>query len=125
MFNRRQFLKSAGALTLFPVVNRLPSAFAATAVESHFFVLFRASLGMDATLGLDPWLGEARPLETDMFVEYNKADLFPITNQLTLGPALAPMVKHAGQFSVVNGVFMSQSDNGHFAPFNYRSAATA
>ncbi|MGZ3722657.1 MAG: DUF1501 domain-containing protein [Bdellovibrionales bacterium] len=81
--------------------------------DGKFFVLCRVFFGMDVTLGLDPWLAAAPPLETDMFVEYTQNDLIDINGKLKLGPAAAALKNHAGDFSVINGVFMSQVDNGH------------
>ncbi len=120
---RRRFLQVSGALSLLPV---LPAsariAHTPPAPIGKFFVLIRAFGGMDVTLGLDPWTAPELPLATDMFIEYRPDEL--IEAGVHLGPSCAPLKVHAGDFSVVNGVFMSQVDNGHTASLDYICAGS-
>ncbi len=121
---RRRFLQVSGALSLLPVI---PASARIAAVPpapiGKFFVLIRAFGGMDVTLGLDPWTAPALPLATDMFIEYRPDEVLS-AGGVRLGPAGAPLLAHAGDFSVVNGVFMSQVDNGHIASLDYICAGS-
>lgn len=78
---------------------------------------------MDVTLGLDPWTAPDHPLASDMFIEYRQEELVQVGG-IFLGPSCAPLKAHAGDFSVVNGVFMSQVDNGHTASLDYICAGS-
>lgn len=127
-FSRRKFLQLSGIVSLAPMLPAAARSFATSTTAApigKFFVGLRVFGGMDATLGLDPWLDATRPLETDMFVEYQQADLINGGGQIKLGPAAAPLKKHAGSFSIVNGVFMSQADNGHGASGDYIAAGSS
>jgi uncharacterized protein (DUF1501 family) len=126
MLNRRNFLMYSGALTLLPLANRFARAVPALTGEQRFFILVRVYGGMDATLGLDAWQTpeSAPPDPKDMFIEYKDADLVDIGGDFKLGPAARPLEPHKGSFSVINGVFMSQVDNGHIASQFYLSNGT-
>ncbi len=126
ILNRRRFLQVSGALTLGPLLPAAAVSFAQStpAPLGRFFLLIRVHGGMDVTLGLDPWRDPALPLPTDMFVEYRPEDLLEITPTMKLGPACAALKKHAGTFSVINGVFLSQVDNGHDASLAYASTGS-
>ncbi|MGE4132410.1 MAG: DUF1501 domain-containing protein [Bdellovibrionales bacterium] len=119
--NRRNFVLSSGlgALATCLPTNRLATAGPLTTGDKHFFLLLRAYGGWDVTLGLDPWTASALPDPQDMFIEYRPDDLVQIGPNMRLGPACAQLKPHAGKFSVVNGVFMSQIDNGHPASMLY------
>jgi len=129
MLNRRHFLTAAGTLTLLPLVPagiRNVVANPAIVNDGKFLVLIRAIGGMDVTLGLDPWTDAANlPLKTDMFVEYNPADLKAVNATMKIGPSAEGLLTHAGDFSIINGVFMSSVDNGHDASLTYISAGSA
>lgn len=128
--SRRDILKLAaltGAGLALPRLsfaqNLLAATPAAGAPADNFFVLLRiapAGGGLDATLGLDPWLKNDRPLETDMFVEYQPNDVVKAGN-LYFGPAAKSLAPYASDLLVVNGVFMSANDNGHPAAIAYMS----
>lgn len=121
---RRRFLQVSGALSLLPVLPASArSAIRPPAPIGKFFVLLRAFGGMDVTLGLDPWTVADLPLATDMFIEYRQDELIE-AGGILLGPSCAPLKAHAGDFSVINGVFMSQIDNGHGASLDYISAGS-
>ena len=127
-FDRRDLLKSAvfvGAGLAFPRVafgdiskfDPNPKAL------ENFFVLVRISPeggGLDVTLGLDPWVKPQRPLETDIFLEYKDEDITRAGN-LNLGPAAKPLALYANDLLVLNGVFISNSDNGHSAALFYQT----
>jgi len=124
MLNRRNFIKVTGALTLLPIAGRLASAVPLLRGNQKFFVMIRVFGGMDVTLGLDPWLDATLPDEKDMFVEYKQSELIQAAPEMKLGPAAKALVPFADRFSIVNGLFMSQVDNGHGASMNYVSAGT-
>ena len=96
--------------------------------EPHFFVSVFFEGGWDITLGLDPWTKETLPSSTDMFIEYRAADV-QTHSGIPLAPAAHSLGKFANRMSVVNGIFLSTSDNGHDASLNYmlngRSSQTA
>lgn len=126
--NRRQFIQVSGVLSLAPFLPGAAPSFAtssSTPPIGKFFAVLRVPGGMDVTLGLDPWTEAQMPLATDMFVEYRQDELIDINPAMKLGPSCAPMKAHAGDFSVVNGVFMSQADNGHGASLSYISAGSS
>lgn len=124
--NRRRFLQlgagGAVGLSLQPFSKYLgPIAYAQelNPHDPHFFVLVRMIGGWDVTLGLDPWLAPERPLETDMYIEYRPEDVIQATEQLFLGPAMAPLKAHGNDLAVINGIFMAELDNGHEASLAY------
>lgn len=98
------------------------SAFAtAPRPDERFFVMLRISPaggGLDVTLGLDPWLQEQRSDPNDLFIEYRHDQLVKAGN-IWLGPSGQPLVKHSKDLLVLNGVLLSESDNGHEAAMNY------
>jgi uncharacterized protein (DUF1501 family) len=118
---RRDFLKllSLSAATLaFP---RLSFAFE-KGETPQFFVLIRMQNGWDVTLGLDPKDHALQATtQTDMFLEYAPSEILR-ANGLALGPAMAPMMRHSGGFSVVNGIITATTDNGHTANLEYMSS---
>jgi hypothetical protein len=70
--------------------------------------------GWDVTLGLDPWTSPQRLDQSEIFIEYRHDELIASGSNF-YGPALAPMVPHLGDFSVIRGVFLNELDNGHDA----------
>ena len=118
--NRREFFKSGASLALVgattPIIGH-----ASASTDGLFTVLIRCRGGWDVTLGLDPWLEEERPKEEDMFIEYSHNELVDVGNNIFLGPSAEPLKKHSDDISIVNGVFMSQVDNGHGAAEVYMS----
>jgi hypothetical protein len=117
--NRRSFLKLSGQ-----------SAIAATAFgsfgsfadilqkEDHFFVVLKMEGGWDITLGLDPWKQATLPDPKDMFIEYGLSQTYQM-NTLALGPSALPLKPFAKDMTTINGIFLSDKDNGHTASLNY------
>lgn len=125
--DRRNFLKASGALGLLPLIpasSKLAIAQPTGTPNGQFFVLMRAISGWDITLGLDPWTDATKPLETDMFVEYDPATLKTIVPGMKIGPAAEMLMNYPGEFSIINGVFQSQIDNGHGASLTYMSSGS-
>lgn len=122
--SRRSFLNSALSLSAFGALQNLRPGIAwAESSENQddsFFVLIRIDGGWDVTLGLDPWLFSKRPRETDMFIEYRHDELIQ-ADSMVLGPAAKALAPYANDFMVINGVLMSEFDNGHIAAMNYIS----
>ncbi len=131
--NRRKFLNRAcgfGATTIGATLGGgLAANFAsglyvsrAQALSSstvdRFVVIINIPGGWDTTLGADPWTSPTRALETDLFIEY-RDDQVTRTEGLALGPAMISMAPFAKDFSVINGVFLNSSDNGHPAGHLY------
>ncbi len=87
--------------------------------EPHFFVLLRASGGMDATLGLDPLVMPADATQSDIFIEYRPEDIVAAEG-LKFGPAAKSLAKYANQSAVVNGIMMKR-DAGHETGLQYMS----
>jgi hypothetical protein len=81
--------------------------------DGRFFVMIgtNMSAGLDCTLGLDPQIRRAGSDEKDMFIEYRPEDIIQASG-LRLAPAAAPLVPHASDFSIINGIFMRR-DSGH------------
>ena len=129
--NRRKFLLSSGGLLGLTVVGEFPGMrLLANADESltpggpkKFFVLIRAQLGWDVTLGLDPQIMPAGCTENDMFIEYRPEDIFS-SGTLRLGPAATAMRPYASSMATVNGVFMSDSNVDHGRNLNYATAGS-
>src|SRR4051812_18946565 len=71
------------------------------AAKKRFFVQVRVFNGWDVTLGLDPKVHANGSTQDDMFIEYAPGDILDASG-VKLGPAAASMMKHKGDFSVVN-----------------------
>ena len=74
--------------------------------------------GWDTTLGLDPWIADKRPDESELFIEYNKSEVYK-QGDLYLGPAATPLKSYSNNLSVINGIFLSETDSGHDAAEKY------
>src|SRR4051812_47473000 len=98
--NRRQFLSTTGlTLSSFALSQLFPfgKVFAADlASENHFFVMLNVHGGMDATLGLDPWIMPAGADAKDMFIEYRPDEILQAGN-LRFAPAAASMAPFANR----------------------------
>lgn len=121
---RREFLKTSGAAgALFGMSSFLPiSSWSRPASpNTPFFVLLKAPGGMDATLGLDPYIRPQGTDEQDMFIEYAPEAILshPSQPEILLGPAAAPLLSHLSHSLIINGLVMNESDNGHTANLNY------
>ncbi|MES2964901.1 MAG: DUF1501 domain-containing protein [Bdellovibrionota bacterium] len=125
--NRRDFLQllaSASATAALPAWPRL--ARAAGAIDpatARFFVLLRVSGGWDVTLSIDPKVHANGSSQSDMFIEYAPDKIVDLGG-VKVAPAAAPLGKYAGEFSVVNGVIMGTSDQGHSSGLEYVSSGT-
>ncbi len=110
--DRRRFLALAGGGTLGMM---MPMTTEASSPQiDHFLVLIFLSGGWDTTLCLDPWTNDIRPDEKDLYLEYLASDVFKV-GSCYYGPAMAPMKPYLSSCSVINGVNISTSDNGHSA----------
>lgn len=117
---RREFISKVsrlgcgyGAYSLFP-----RWAWAGERAEiPHHFIMVRTFGGMDVTLGLDPQiLGPGADAE-DMFVEYRPDEIVE-SGGLRFAPSAKPLVPHASECLIVNGVMMRR-DAGHFVNLDY------
>ncbi|QDK45668.1 hypothetical protein DOM22_11175 [Bdellovibrio sp. ZAP7] len=111
--NRRHFLKNSASLFALSGLSQLMPAMSwALQSQDQYLLTFHLSGGADVSLGLEPWTAEQRPLETDYFIEYGINDLVRVGNVI-YGPAMARIQNVLNDFSVIRGVFLSESDNGH------------
>ncbi|MBC86194.1 MAG: hypothetical protein CL677_03355 [Bdellovibrionaceae bacterium] len=121
--NRRSFVKSATGLYLSSFA--MPElAKADESPDRKFVVLIQIGGGWDVTLGLDPWTATERPDPSDMFIEYRDDEVLRLDGGIALGPSATPLQRHAQDISVVNGVFLSQVDNGHGAAAIYMNSGS-
>lgn len=123
-FTRREILKLSSLLTASAFIPRIAFAVQKPAQSENFFVLLRLNPmngGFDVTLGLDPWLAPQRPLETDMFVEYQPNDITTVGG-INLGPAAKSLAPFANDALVLNGVFMSETEIGHPSAIQYMTS---
>ncbi|MBX2994514.1 MAG: DUF1501 domain-containing protein [Bdellovibrionaceae bacterium] len=122
--NRRDFLKTSGSFALAASLAELAFLPAARAQGEApwFFVQIAITGGWDITLGADPWL-TALPDQRDMYIEYNPSDIARIGN-IAFGPSMLPIKNYASRLCVVNGVFLSPSDNGHGAAERYMQSGS-
>lgn len=128
--NRRDFLQllatlSAGsALPIaFPRFAYAQSLGTFDAATARFFVLLRIppSNGWDVTLCTDPKIHANGSTQDDMFIEYT-ADKILDASGVKLGPAAAPLMKHKGEFSVVNGLIMAANNQDHDSNAEYMAS---
>jgi hypothetical protein len=111
--NRRHFLKNSASLFALSGLSQLMPAMSwALQSQDQYLLTFFLGGGADVSLGLEPWTAEQRPLETDFFIEYGVNDLVRVNNVI-YGPALGSISNVLNDFSVIRGVFLSESDNGH------------
>lgn len=81
-------------------------------VEPHFFILFGVTPTMDCTLGLNPLThAEYQTQQSDIFLEYSPSEIIK-KGALQLGPSAAPLLAHASDIAIINGIIMRQ-DIGH------------
>jgi uncharacterized protein (DUF1501 family) len=127
---RREFLKHSGSLTVGSMATLMASPWLrftsaqASAQEwvPRFFVLIRAQYGWDTTLSLEPLTHKASgTTQNDVFLEYSPEQIF-VSNNLRLGPAVAPMKDYFSQLSVINGVHVSPTEIGHEVAREYMSS---
>ena len=114
--SRRNFIKSTGLLASslwLPMVFPGRNAFALNSdQQGRFFITYYVYGGMDPTLGLDPWMMPEGCDQEDMFIEYKPDEILQAGN-LRLGPACKPLLPYADRSAVINGIMMSDTDNGH------------
>lgn len=119
---RRDFLKALG---LSSVALQIPQFAFATNNSAQglpkYFVLMRMQSGWDITLSLDPKQHANGSTQDDMFIEYAPSEILR-AGGMSFGPAMQPMLRHAGGFSVVNGIITATTDNGHTANLDYLSS---
>lgn len=125
--NRRLFLKSSGSVLGLSVANQFLGSSMSWAQnlgdEKQFLVLIRIKSGWDVTLSLDPKVHQGTT-QSDIFIEYKPEEILKVGN-LGFGPAFAPMMPFAQDFSVINGIMMNDSDNGHEASLKYMTAGAS
>lgn len=118
--NRREFLKHSTTSSIALGLGSLAS-FQALAADPEaapwFFVQIHMSGGWDVTLGTNPWLKQ-KPADKEMFIEYDPSNIEHVGN-IAFGPSMLPMKPFASEMSLINGIFMSATDNGHDAAENY------
>lgn len=122
--NRRLFLKNTsllGASAFLAPLLRAQQSQAQISRDGFVrrFVSVSVPGGLDATLGLDPYLHQnSGTTQQDVFIEYTQDQISPFHNGF-LGPALSPMLSFINQAAVINGIFMNATDNGHIANLDY------
>ena len=117
--NRRELLKNGFCLTGGLWLSQLGLAQKAlAATDNHqrpqFLVQLVLNNGWHTSLSVDPWILPQRLDEKDAFIEYLDNEVFR-QGEINLGPAMASMQKFAPQLNIINGIFLSASDNGHSA----------
>jgi hypothetical protein len=128
--NRRDFLfTTAGLLNMglwspmIPLAQLMSSkSFAqSTAENDHLFVVVHPFGGMDITCGLDPQILPPGATQTDMFLEYTPDQIRSAGTSLRLAPAAHPLLAHANDIAVINGIAMviDDSDPGHGTALTY------
>lgn len=123
--NRRDFLQllatlsATSALPAWPRIARAASSI--NPATARYFVLLRASGGWDVTLSIDPKVHANGSSQSDMFIEYAPDKIVDLGG-VKIAPAAAPLAKYAGEFSVVNGVIMGTSDQGHSSGLEFVSS---
>lgn len=113
---RRSMLKLMGLSAVVPMT--MQKALADQADNKNFLLVLDLPGGWDTTLGLDPWTNDKKPDATDLFIEYSKNELLK-PGGIYLGPSAAPIAKYSADMAVINGVFLSEIDNGHDAAEKY------
>jgi uncharacterized protein (DUF1501 family) len=117
--NRRNFLEMTAKSLSFMAINQLLSAekvFAGSSMQQYFMQI-TISGGWDVTLGIDPWL-QSKPADSDMFIEYDPSSIYR-DGSIALGPAMMAMQPYTQNMAVINGIFLSEADNGHQAAEKY------
>lgn len=117
---RRDFLSGMSAgLGFISLSNLLPRiAFGTEPGNEKFFVMLYAPNGWDTSLAMAPWKDDARPAESDYFLEYRPDELIRTAHGV-VGPAMSPLGKYLEQIRIVNGVFMNATEVGHTSPSIY------
>lgn len=113
---RRSVLKLLALSPFSPYL--LQSSLASEIGERNFFLSMTLRGGWDTTLCLDPWKESDKPDATDLFIEYGHDALIKNGN-IFLGPGAAPIQSYANDMAIINGIFLSETDNGHDAAERY------
>lgn len=121
--NRRDFLKSSALLW---TAAQLPfftaSAQVDAAVAAKYFFTFRMQGGWDVTLGPDPKSHGSVSTQEDMYIQYTPEEiLLGADSTLRMAPAMASMAPFAKDLTIINGMFMSDSNLGHDSNLDYIS----
>jgi uncharacterized protein (DUF1501 family) len=126
---RREFLQSTQSLLLLAAAGGIPglSLFSPRVLAQEpdsyngkYFVMIRVATGWDVTLGLDPKVHSDGSEQGDMFIEYRAEEIVQNGN-VRFAPACAPLIPHAQDLAVINGVFMSNANVSHDANLDYMS----
>ncbi len=114
-FSRREFLQQsltyAAATSFLSDLKLFAEPFRSTPLSGHFFVVVKTLGGMDVTLGLDPYTLPEGADAQDLFLEYRPEEITKVDN-IALAPAAKPLIPHASDCLIVNGVMMRR-DAGH------------
>lgn len=115
---RREFLNlglsSAGAFaisSLLPLHKLLAKSQNRLA---HYLITVRVPGGWDTSLCMDPWTQNERPPQDQFYIEYRQDELITIDGRF-FGPGLKPLRPYLNRATVINGIFLSNRDNGHDA----------
>lgn len=112
--NRREFLQKTGsllALSFVPYGNLLAQAL--DSLKKNLLVVYIPG-GWDITLFSEPWTVNKNPFGNSYFSELRDEDLLAFQDGF-LGPCLMPLQAYFERLCVLNGVRVSDSDNGHDA----------
>lgn len=113
---RRTLLKLMGLSAFTP--SMMQTALAGESYNKNFFISLYIPGGWDTTLSFDPWIDEKRPDQSELFIEYKHSDIAR-RGDLYIGPAARALGNYASDLSIVNGIFLSETDNGHDAAQKY------
>lgn len=91
---------------------------------NEFFIEISIPGGWMTNLHLDPWILNERPLESDYFIEYLQSDLVFNQNSnsstpLILGPTMQSLLPFTDSMTIINGIFMSSTNQDHIAQRKY------
>lgn len=118
MPSRREFLqKGVGLISAYWLGDWFPRLALAEPVaptgarRGEFLVYLKTLGGLDCTLGLDPWILPPGADKEDLFLEYRPDEIIS-AGGLRLGPAAKPLVAHAKDCLILNGIMMRR-DAGH------------
>lgn len=120
--DRRRFLANVGKLSALSVLSQLyPKVSLADysrAMGKKKLVIIEFNGGWDVTLATDPWKEAVRPEANDMFIEYTEDQRISFGEGL-VGPAMRGLKSHFSDIAIINGVHISEADNGHTGARNY------
>jgi hypothetical protein len=81
-------------------------------LKPHFLVQITLNGGWHTSLSVDPWISSTRLDEKDAFIEYRDDQVIRSGN-ISIGPAMESLKSYMPKMTIINGVYLSSSDNGH------------